>query len=84
MAHKIFLKRDSHTNVCSAAIVLPSGSSFFRLAGWYDSLQDWSLWLRMCKLSIIFWIDIHALFQGAAHGKGFLVAFRPSKWHMLS
>ena len=40
---KIFLKHANQTNVCSAAMVLPSRSSSFRMLGLYFSLHDTSL-----------------------------------------
>ena len=84
IAHKIFLKRESQTNVCSAAMVLPLGISSFKPLGSYFSLHFLSLWLEMCKRSIIFFTEIHALSHGEHHGNRFLAARRPSRWHMLS
>ena len=40
---KFFLKRESQTNVCSAAMVLPLGISSFKQLGSYFSLQFLSL-----------------------------------------
>ena len=84
IAANIFLNLDSQTKVCSAAMVLKSGWFNFKLSGEYSSLHLLSMWFRICRLSMIFWILIHILSNGAGSGSRCLAAFRPSKWHMLS
>ena len=76
---KILLYLDSQANVCSQHIVFMCGWSFLSCCGLYVSRHLLSLWLAMCRLSMIFVISNHICCQSPGSGSGFFATFKLSK-----